>query len=239
MTFGDAHARWGRVVLVVAVLLAGCGDRPVGRADAGPDGGGSGCGPYPGGECPGTQVCNVSGCAAGAGGSCGDRPTTCNDLYAPVCGCDDVTYENDCQRLAAGAALGYQGVCFGGCLDSDLEPNNTKETATSLDGALAGHPQGVSLYGVEICTPTDLDYYSFTVSAPKNATILVQYTRAEGELSASLLDASLAVVTGGAPVGGGLQLTATLGPQSGYYYLLVQAGPGGTLNKYDFSLTFQ
>ena len=128
----------------------------------------------------------------------------------------------------------------GGCLDDDLEnpPNDSAGTATNLDGSLAGHPQGVSLYGVEICTPEDVDYFSFTVTTRKKATVLVQYTRDQGELSAELLDPSLALLAEGAPIGGGLQLEATMEPQSAYYYLVVKAGPGGTKNKYDFSITF-
>jgi hypothetical protein len=132
------------------------------------------------------------------------------------------------------------GVTPGGCLDDDLEkpPNDAAQTATNLDGSLAGHPQGVSLYGVEICTPEDIDYYSFTVTSDKKATVLVQYTRDQGELSAELLDPSLAVLAQGSPIGGGLQLEATMQSQSAYYYLVIKAGPGGTKNKYDFSITF-
>jgi hypothetical protein len=128
----------------------------------------------------------------------------------------------------------------GSCVDADIEnpPNDSPQTATNLDSSLAGHPQGVSLYGVEICTPEDIDYFSFTVSVRKKATILVQYPRDQGELTAELLDPSLAVITQGATVGGGLQLESTLDPQSGFYYLVVKAGPSGTKNKYDFSITF-
>jgi hypothetical protein len=127
----------------------------------------------------------------------------------------------------------------GGCLDDDLEPNDTMDAATNLDGSLAGHPQGVSLYGVEICTAEDVDYYSFTVTANKKATVLVQYTRDQGELQAELLDPAGAVLATGAVVGGGLQLEATLQAQpSLFYYLVVKAGPEGSKNKYDFSITF-
>lgn len=127
-----------------------------------------------------------------------------------------------------------------GCLDADLEtpPNDSPQTATNLDGTLAGHPQGVSLYGVEICTPEDLDYYSFTVTARKHALVVVQYTRASGELDAQLLDPSLAVLSQATPTTGGLQLEADMEPQSAVYYLVIKAGPGGSKNRYDFSITF-
>jgi hypothetical protein len=144
-------------------------------------------------------------------------------------------------RLAAGAALNHDGVCVahdgGGCIDDDLEPNEMPTTATSLDAALQGHPQGVSLYGLEICSPGDLDYYSFTLSASKAATVIVQFTRSQGELSVALLDAGLNPLATSAPVANGLQVQASL--SAGTYYLRAAAGPGGTMNKYDFSLTFQ
>jgi hypothetical protein len=128
----------------------------------------------------------------------------------------------------------------GSCLDSDLEdpPNDTAQTATNLDGTLAGHPQGVSLYGVEVCTPEDVDYYSFTITTAKHALVVIQYQRDLGELDAQLLDPSTALLASAAPVGAGLQLEADMEPQSAPYYLVVKAGAGGTKNKYDFSITF-
>lgn len=44
-------------------------------------------------------------------GVCEVRPRICPDLRAPVCGCDNVTYGNDCERSAAGAALDHVGEC--------------------------------------------------------------------------------------------------------------------------------
>jgi hypothetical protein len=129
----------------------------------------------------------------------------------------------------------------GSCLDEDLEkptPNDTPQTATNLDGTLAGHPQGVSLYGVEICTPEDVDYYSFTVTTKKHALVVIQFQRANGELDAQLLDPSLAVLAQASPTTGGLQLEADMEPQSMPYYLVVKAGADGSKNQYDFSITF-
>ena len=133
------------------------------------------------------------------------------------------------------------GVNPGGCLDDDLEnpPNDTAQTATNLDSSLQSHPQGVSLYGVEICTPEDVDYYSFMVTGTaKHALVVIQYQRASGELDAQLLDPSLTPLSPASPTTGGLQLEADLEPQSMVYYLVVKAGPGGSKNRYDFSITF-
>ena len=44
-------------------------------------------------------------------GYCMLKPTACYEIYAPVCGCDEVTYPNDCYAAAAGTnVLGY-GTC--------------------------------------------------------------------------------------------------------------------------------
>ena len=46
-----------------------------------------------------------------AWGACAFRPDACYEIYAPVCGCDEVTYPNDCYAAAAGTnVLGF-GTC--------------------------------------------------------------------------------------------------------------------------------
>jgi len=75
------------------------------------------CGGFAGFPCPEGMICDQEpGTCLGAdiGGQCVEMPVVCTDEWAPVCGCDQVTYSNDCQRLMAGAPLDHVGECGGG-----------------------------------------------------------------------------------------------------------------------------
>ncbi len=59
-------------------------------------------------------------CAYTAGQDCGEtgatvqclpRPEACDAVYAPVCGCDGVTYSNACVAAAAGTGVYSEGEC--------------------------------------------------------------------------------------------------------------------------------
>jgi hypothetical protein len=82
-------------------------------------------------ECPPANVCGgIRGLQCGRGercehpagscriadveGICEPIPEICNRIFAPVCGCDGMTYGNDCERERAGAQLAYEGQCRGG-----------------------------------------------------------------------------------------------------------------------------
>ncbi|MDX2019922.1 MAG: Kazal-type serine protease inhibitor domain-containing protein [Deltaproteobacteria bacterium] len=45
------------------------------------------------------------------GGVCTNKPKECVALFSPVCGCDNKTYANDCERRAAGVSKAFDGAC--------------------------------------------------------------------------------------------------------------------------------
>jgi hypothetical protein len=64
-------------------------------------------------SCPGGQVCDREDatCSPDPPGVCAVTPTICLGIFDPVCGCNSVTYPNDCERLKAGVTLAHRGPC--------------------------------------------------------------------------------------------------------------------------------
>jgi hypothetical protein len=65
--------------------------------------------------CPANQYCNYPAAAmCGSGdqtGFCSAKPQVCDAVYAPVCGCDGMTYGNDCAAASAGVSVAKTGAC--------------------------------------------------------------------------------------------------------------------------------
>ena len=85
-------------------------------ADEPPVVGGPGamCGGIAGLQCAPNAFCEFKSQTCGAAdqsGSCAPMPEFCTREFRPVCGCDDKTYGNDCERRSAGVALLREGEC--------------------------------------------------------------------------------------------------------------------------------
>jgi hypothetical protein len=79
--------------------------------------GGDVCGGIQGLACAADEYCSfppeaLCG-AADQTGTCEPVPQACDLIYAPVCGCNDRTYGNDCEAAMAGVSVASQGECEG------------------------------------------------------------------------------------------------------------------------------
>lgn len=61
-------------------------------------------------DCPPDHLCEKDACDAPAG-TCRRRPTFCAAETRPTCGCDGITYLDDCTRRVAGVAAATPGEC--------------------------------------------------------------------------------------------------------------------------------
>lgn len=73
------------------------------------------CGGFAGETCAEGEFCNYAVedmCGAGdQAGICQPIPQGCPENWAPVCGCDGVTYGNDCDANANGVSILHEGSC--------------------------------------------------------------------------------------------------------------------------------
>lgn len=69
----------------------------------------------PGGtSCAKSEYCKLPDGMCSAAGACTKFPMACPDIYAPVCGCNGVTYSNSCDAAMVSQSIAYKGKCGGG-----------------------------------------------------------------------------------------------------------------------------
>jgi len=110
----------------------------------------SSCGGDEGITCPAGQFCKRDDgfCSESAKGECVAIPATCPTTIAPVCGCNEVTYDNACRADLANVAILHAGecVCDGGGSIACGGPDNiacaTGEFCEKPDGACAADAEG-------------------------------------------------------------------------------------------------
>jgi hypothetical protein len=62
-------------------------------------------------ECPSVYYCEKNEGNCKGIGICVEKPKGCFEIYSPVCGCDGITYDNDCSAAEVGENVLHVGEC--------------------------------------------------------------------------------------------------------------------------------
>jgi len=68
------------------------------------------------GDCASEEFCrtDIGDCSSNTNaGLCTEKPLSCYQIFAPVCGCNNATYGNDCKAFGRGVNIAYKGTCTG------------------------------------------------------------------------------------------------------------------------------
>lgn len=155
------HLVVGATALALTLALAGgCGAVELGSDDTGGDAikTGKTCGTRGAAACASGSVCIFAESAAcgssDEGGSCLVPSQVCTADANPVCGCDGVTYGNECKAHAAGASIMATGACSG----TPVTPVDGGGDATVALGAACGRrATGACAAGLTCIFPTGTD----------------------------------------------------------------------------------
>lgn len=89
-------------------------------------------------ECPFPEYCEKADGFCVEPGVCALRPDLCALNFNPVCGCDGVTYTNECQARASGVNLSARGPCGGGAECKSSEECEVDSYCAKIEGFCDG-----------------------------------------------------------------------------------------------------
>jgi hypothetical protein len=116
------HSRASLSPALLTIVLLGLGGAAATRAQDG-----AVCGGFANLKCPDGQACRFPAGQCGTAdlaGACAAVPATCPEGGPQVCGCDGITYANECQLLKAGVRAAKAGAC-----QAAQEPSACKDNA--------------------------------------------------------------------------------------------------------------
>ncbi|MEI9942400.1 MAG: Kazal-type serine protease inhibitor domain-containing protein [Pseudomonadota bacterium] len=159
--------------------------------DAGSFSGDSVCGGLLGSSCAENEFCaydETAACgAADQTGICVPKPSVCNDISDPVCGCDGQTYANQCEAAAKGSSVQHAGACeapssgesCGGlkpasCAKSEYcnYPVETKCGSGDQTGTCTKIPDACDTVYDPVCGCDNLSYSNACTAAGKGISVL-------------------------------------------------------------------
>lgn len=155
-----------------AVLLFACAPNDVVVADIPQEDGGKPSQQAPcvsDKDCAANQFCDRDTCGAETG-HCRNEPPYCDGRTDNECGCDGITYWNDCLRAQAGVSKSAEGPCAGGamCGAGSGGCNGSAKCGRLVfhDGDCSADPPGQCWVLPDTCPPDDSHWLSCTPASP-------------------------------------------------------------------------
>ncbi len=102
-------------------------------------------------------------------GMCTPIPGGCPDIWEPVCGCDGVTYANECEANAASMSIDHYGACGLPCMsDADCDDGNACTIGLCVNGVCeyVFAPDGTLCDDGNPCTAGDVCKAGVCVGTP-------------------------------------------------------------------------